>query len=337
LLPEAVTLHKSDLAIDLPRSYQFTHKIEPSPEQASRYRKLLDALVKQIRQDMKDEERAGKLFGQLAELPSYLDRATRDVGNCGSGAYEIRYPDSLGLLDEEAVVATQEGLDDREILPKEQWMLDRVAEEVAEGRNVMVLTWHLGLLPRLLKLCGQIEAVGAEGVVVLNAEKVPPQKRQDWIDREVVKRKRKVLVANPVAIQTGLNNLVWFSTQVWMENPACNAIVYRQSMGRVDRIGQTRQTRVHFPLYAGTMQEQLHALLLKKVAVSVSTDGLDPESALAAAGVAEDDVLTGLSIGKQLWAMIGGMNTSETPPSRAPSRRPARGSQGRGAGAGGRR
>jgi hypothetical protein len=307
LLPQAVTLHKADLAIDLPRCTQERHLVPPTKEQKARYEELLRKLVTQIRQDMGDEVKVGKLFGQLAELPSYLDRCTADVGNVEDGSYEIRYPESLDGQIDDMLVAREEGFPAGEVLPKEEWMLERLRSELSEGRNVMVLSWHVGLLPRLARLVAG--EVGAGGVIVLHADKVAPGKRQDWIDREIVQKKRRVLVANPVAIQTGLNNLVWFATQVWMENPACNPITYRQSVGRLDRIGQTKETRIHFPLYAGTLQEQLHELLLKKVAVSVSTDGLDPESALAAAGVADDGYLMGLSVGKQLWSMIGGAMT----------------------------
>jgi hypothetical protein len=133
---------------------------------------------------------------------------------------------------------------------------------------------------------------------------VPTSKRQAWIEKEVVKKKRHILVTNPICIQTGLNNLVHFASEIWMENPGVNSTVYRQAIGRVDRIGQKKETRIFSPVYSNTLQVQMYDLLLKKVAVSVSTDGLDPESALAAAGVGEDDYLAGLSIGKQLWAML---------------------------------
>ena len=302
LLPISVTLHKSDLAIDLPECRQERHEVKPSSELLSRYNKLKDALVAQIRKDQFVPDLAGKLFGQLAELPSYLDRATDDTGNTDRGAYEIRYPESL----ESKVVAAQEGFDSDTLLAKEEWLLDLVETKLAEGRNVMVFSWHVALLPRIARL---IEKRTGQKVPILYADKVATGKRQDWINREVLKKGRRILVTNPVAIQTGLNNLIHFSAEVWMENPACNVITFRQAIGRIDRIGQTRDTEIHFPVYTGTLQEQLYDLLMKKVAVSVSTDGLDPESALQAAGLGEDDYLAGLSIGKQLWSMIGGMGT----------------------------
>lgn len=297
LLPIAVTLHKTDLAIDLPPCTQHRHLIDPGHELLGRFIRLQEQLVAQIKEDQWEPDLAGRLWGQLAELPSYLDRATADTGNCESGAYEIRYPESLNS----GLVASQEPFSKDTLLPKEEWMLDVIERELSEDRNVMVFSWHVTLLPRLARL---IEARTGGKVPVLYADKVSTGKRQDWIDREVVKKGRRVLVTNPVAIQTGLNNLVHFASEIWMENPACNPVIYRQAIGRVDRIGQKIATRIHVPVYADTLQVQMYDLLMKKVAVSISTDGLDPESALQAAGVGEDEYMTGLSIGKQLWAML---------------------------------
>lgn len=309
LLPQAVTLHKSDLALDLPRCTQERVEIPPSKAQKDAMERLLHALVAQIRQDMDDEEKAGKLFGQLAELPSYFDRAAL-------GDYEIRYPESVGG----GLVASEPRLDVA-ALPKEDWMLACVAEEKRRHRKAMVLSWHVALLPRLAKLLEQ----DGHRVAVLFADKVAPGKRQAWIDREVVRKGVDVLVTNPVAVQTGLNNLVVFCTQVWMENPACNPITFRQAVGRIDRIGQTRETSVLFPVYSHKLPAALYDLLSKKVAVSVATDGLDPESALAAAGLGGDEYLTGLSIGRELWKLVA--NDFSRPQGRRPARGMIGGSQ----------
>lgn len=273
--------------------------MEPTPELKSRFLRLQRCLVDRIKKDQFSEELAGKLFGQLAELPSYLDRSTQDTGNTQSGDYVICYPESVGG----DTVGEQEAFPASLVLPKEQWMVDRVKQELAEGRNVMVFSWHVSLLPRLAAMIE--EAIG-EKVPILYATKVPTAKRQEWITKQVVQKRARVMVTNPVAIQTGLNNLVHFATEIWMENPACNPIIYRQATGRVDRIGQRVETRILFPIYAGTLQVHLHDLLMQKVAVSTATDGLDPESALLASGVGPDEFMTGLSIGKQLWAMLSG-------------------------------
>lgn len=297
LLTISVTLHKADLAVELPPCRQIKQLIKPSEALGKSYRALEQALVTQIRKDKFKAGYAGKLFGALAELPSYLDRASCDTGNQDDGSYEIRYPKSL----KHTLVARGESFPADTLSAKEEWMLETIKAELAEGRNVMVFSWHVCLLPRLQRL---IEQATGETVPILHSEKVAPIKRQDWIDKNVVHKGRRVLLANPVAIQTGLNNLVHFSSQIWMENPACNPTIFRQGIGRVDRIGQVKETRIYIPVYEGTLQVQLHDLLLRKVAVAISTDGLDPESALIAAGVASEGFLSGLSLGKQLWAML---------------------------------
>jgi len=309
LLPISVTLHKADLALDLPQCIQERHLIEPGPVLKARYDRLKSELIARIKKDKFTPDLSGKLFGQLAEFPSFLDRATVDLGNSDSGAYEIRYPKSASG----ELVTSQEGLPASTILPKEQWMLDRIKSELAEGRNVMVFPWHVSLLPRI---AGLISAAIGEKVPILYADKVGTAKRQEWITKNVVKKKARVLVTNPVAIQTGLNNLVHFSTEIWLENPTCNPLIYRQATGRVDRIGQDKETRILFAIYKDTLQEQLHELLLHKVAVSTATDGLDPESSLLASGVGPDNYLTGLSIGKQLWAMLSSGTVPEAKPAK---------------------
>jgi uncharacterized methyltransferase DUF6094 len=300
LLGISVTLHKTDLALDLPPCKQIRHDIEPGEELAAEYRRLLAALKSAIKADQFKEDRSGKLFGQLSELPSYLDRAWRD--------FEVRYPESL----DSELVARADALPG--LQAKEEWILETLAAELVEGRNVMVFTWHVDVLPRLQQLI--FDRLGEDAPILL-ADKVPTAKRQAWIDAKIVKPKRRIMLANPVCIQTGLNNLVWFASQIWVENPACNPTIFRQAIGRVDRIGQkASETRIHLPVYVGTLQEQLYDLLLRKVAVAVSADGLDPESALAAAGASDDGYLSGLSLGKQLWEMM----VSERP---APARKAA--------------
>jgi hypothetical protein len=89
-----------------------------------------------------------------------------------------------------------------------------------------------------------------------------------------------------------------------MQNPACNPVTKRQADGRIDRVGQDKPTRVRFPVYGGTTQQHTHSLLMHKVAVSMSTDGLDAEAALLAAGIGNDDGFSAFSVGRQIYEMI---------------------------------
>ena len=186
-------------------------------------------------------------------------------------------------------------------------MLDHVEASLAAGRNVMVFAWHTKLLPRLARLIA--ERTG-EKCPILNPAKVPTKGRETWINKEVIGKNHRVLVVNPVTVQTGLNCLVYFSDEIWHENCACNPIIYRQAVGRVDRIGQRKPTKIVFPLYRGTAQQDLHSLLLHKVAVSMQTDGLDGEGALQAAGVGESG-FSSFAVGRQLYDMLTGTDKSK--------------------------
>jgi hypothetical protein len=135
--------------------------------------------MRQITADRKDPDLAGKLWGAMAELPSYLDMATE--GNSDTGNYEIRYPKSVGGK----LIASVPCLSPTIILPKEEWMLGKVKELLDAGRNVLVFGWHVKLLPRLAKL---IETKLGVKCTTLNPTKVPTGKRETWINKEVVNK-----------------------------------------------------------------------------------------------------------------------------------------------------
>jgi hypothetical protein len=297
LLTRSVTLHKADLALDLPACTHHKHALVSSGSRRDSYEELVQATRAAIKADRFVEGRAGKLFGALAELGSYLDRATTDTGNRPDGSFVVAYPESCGS----ELVAAGQSFDPAVISTKERWMLETLEAEIAEGRNCMVLGWHTNVLPRYVRL---VEAELGASVAFLEADRVATAKRQSWIDCNVVQKRARVLVVNPMAVQTGLNNLVHFSTQIWMEDPACNPTIVRQAIGRVDRIGARLPTRIHFAFYGGTLQQNAHDLLLRKVAIATAADGLDPESVLIAAGGTEDAYLTGLSLGRELYAML---------------------------------
>lgn len=291
LLPIAVTLHKEDLAIDLPDVVEQVIKVEPTIEQKSNYDYLLNTLKNRISDDL-FTPLMGKLFGQLAELPSYLDRCT--LGNTRTGDYEIRYPESCGGQ----LVASSSIL--RGIMPKEKLLIDTLIKELSNGRKCLVFCWHVQLLTHLQRI---IEDYCAP-CVILDSKKVKPSDRQDWIEKNVLNEGYEVMILNPVGVKTGINNLVSFSSIIWYEDPACNPEIYRQANGRIDRIGQKQSVNIFKLVYSNTLQEIVNKLTMSKVAVSLQTDGLDSESALIAAGVGDDDRIIFDNIGKMLFDII---------------------------------
>jgi hypothetical protein len=140
-------------------------------------------------------------------LPSYLDRATDDLP-----PFEVRYPQQLGG----ALIAAGRAFPASWRTPKETWLLSRVQEILARGEKVIVFLRHTGspeLPARLLRLLREV----TPSVAWLDAKKVPTGGREAWIDENVLKRKVKVLLVNPNAVKTGLNNLVSFSAGLWYE------------------------------------------------------------------------------------------------------------------------
>lgn len=296
MLEVCVPLHKKDLALNLPPVLDIPVDLEPSDDQLADHQTLLKALLERIRRD-KGGPMAGKLWGQMAQIPSHFDLCTDDTGNTPDGSYEIRYPQSVGG----GLVAKGGGYARTTLLPKERELLATLEREWSEGRPVLILTLHVTVAPRLQAL---IERELGRSVPVLDPHKVKPKRREEWINKQVVGVKAPALLTNPWCVQTGLNNLLYFPTQWWHENPQYNPIVYRQAVGRSDRIGQTKEVRVYFPRYRYPTTLKGHSLLLHKVAVSMATDGLDSGSALAAAGVGDIGV-SGLSVGQELYRMLG--------------------------------
>jgi len=299
LLGSSAIIHKADLDIGLPGQSEETARIDLTPALAANLDGLLETVKKAIRETRFVKGCAGKLFGAVTKLLSYPD-----VAACGD--YEVRWPEAVPstvtrsfTVEPGGLVARVPRLDPTVLLPKEAWLLDLLRDEGADRRGVMVLPAHVELLDRLAWICDQ---AGIESVV-LWSEKVPPAKREAWIDRHLNRKARRVLIVNPTCVQTGLNNLVSLATSVWYENPECKPIVYRQANGRIHRPGQTLPVRSMFPLYGHKLPEAGHKLLLHKVGVSLAVDGLDPDAVLEAAGVASE-FSAGLNVGQQLYRML---------------------------------
>ena len=320
MLPVAVTIHKDDLDIDLPPMREIRVDLTAAAELVGKYRHMRDKLMERVMDDLRNNpDLAGKLWGQVAQIPTYLDRAHADTGNAdyeGSRRYEVRYPVSVGG----ALVSAAAPLSIDEVTEKEAWLLDTIEEELAEGRPCMVLVWNTrsGLAQRLERMAQA--RFGKSGVVTLDAARVQASKRQAWIDSQVVAKRRKVLIVNPRAVETGLNSLVYFPTAIWYQNPNCSSIVYTQANGRIHRPGQeTDEVRVYVPTYADTTQEIQLRLLGHKVAAAKQTDGLDISSALIAAGADGDHGLDALTVGKAIYKMLLDGTVGERPFSERPS------------------
>lgn len=306
LLPSAVLIHKSDLDLDMPPPLEIRKGVSPGAALRERYLKLEEQILDRIGQEIRNRsDLASRLWWAVAQLPTYLDRATADVGNEGEEEERIfafRLPSTVGNRE---VFASVELFDKDIILPKEQWMLDVISEELRQNRPVAVMLSNTGSgaylplrLQRLIK-----EHIG-DVAVVLNAQKIKAKDREQWLDEKVIGKKKQVLITNAKAVGTGLNNLVYFATDIWMQNPDCSPIIYEQGNGRFHRPGQEKQVKIYVPYYANTSQEAQLELLARKVQATKQTDGLDVTSALIAAGAGGQDGLDVMTVGKAIYEML---------------------------------
>ncbi len=278
LLPVAAMIHKSDLDSELPAMTEDQRPLDATADDRSllaEYFRLEGILLRRIRSDMYTE-RTGKLLGALVELPSYLDRCTEDQGE-----FVISYPSVDG--EEGEVVAIGRQFPSTVRTTKERWLVERLRELLARGDRVMVFLRHTGTAKLPRRLLDIIATEVDPSVKWLDAKKVSARKREAWIEKHVNQTGCRILLVNPVAVCTGLNNLVSFNHVVWYQTQY-SALVYRQANGRIHRIGQDRPCAVDWPFYPGTAQEAAVELVAAKVTASEQVDGLTLQGALEACG-----------------------------------------------------
>jgi hypothetical protein len=285
LLPVAVVMHKEDLDHELPPCSELPVPIKVAEddgtgqEMLKEFRRLLSELTRKIRAD-RYGHLAGKLWGAMSELPSYLDRSTGDLEE-----FVLKYPKEVGG----GIVAVGKMFPASWVTPKERWILRNVRTSIEEGRNVLIFLRHTGrsgLPARYLRL---FKDYLGQRAVFLDVTRVKAAHREDWLNEHVIEPGRRILVTNPKAVQTGLNNLVHFSRVIWAEGADFDARVVRQANGRVHRIGQTLDVRIEVPYYDATPQKTALDLVARKVSSSLQVDGLSIAGALESAGAGDGD------------------------------------------------
>ncbi|MBZ0173460.1 MAG: hypothetical protein K8E66_13840, partial [Phycisphaerales bacterium] len=217
LLPVAIPMHKADLDEALPdlAEHRVALALETPQDRTllDNYNALVKMTLERIHDDMESEGRRGALWGAFTQLVFAPELFAEDCG-----PYQVKYPPRL----EEAIVAEAPALPADYHTPKERWLLETVTSELAAHRPCIVFVQCSGhglFLDRLTRL---LDSVAPDGVVFLDATRVDAKRRKQWIDRHVVAAQKKVLIVQPKAIQTGLNNLVRFKTAIWYQIPDYN-------------------------------------------------------------------------------------------------------------------
>ncbi|MBN1935870.1 MAG: hypothetical protein JW934_14465, partial [Anaerolineae bacterium] len=162
-----------------------------------------------------------------------------------------------------------------ELLPKEQWLVNTVRAELAQGRKVIVYLRQTGTRDIRPRIQNVLLRSGVTDVAVLGAN-VGTRERGAWLDKNA----RQVLITNPKLIETGMNlHEYGYSTIVFLEIEYSLYTLW-QAMSRVWRPGQTKKVKIFFAHYPGTLEEKALARMGKKMMAGQLLYGEDVSSAL---------------------------------------------------------
>lgn len=194
-------------------------------------------------------EAKNELAALLSKQPARSKADMQKRGKTGKGA-DV---EAMQLYELPAVIG--EG----ERLPKEQWLVDYVMAEKAQGRKVLVYCRQTGtrdIQPRIVEV---LKAAGLRAAALPSS--IAPENREKWIGKNA--GELDALITNPRLVETGLD-LVMFHTIVFCEVEYSLYTLW-QACRRVWRLGQTREVKVIYLCYEGTMEEKALSLIGRKM------------------------------------------------------------------------
>ncbi|MCY4620194.1 MAG: hypothetical protein OXD50_16850, partial [Chloroflexi bacterium] len=244
--------------------------------QASAYRILATDLKRALLQAI-ERGSARLLSTYLQALLAYPEGCTR-----GESVFD---PDTGDLI------VQLPPLDAERVYPKEQQLIDLVAQERLAGRRVLVYATHTGTRDITGRLESLLTRHGFK-TAVMKADRVEPKQREAWVAKRV-KEGIDVLICHPRLVQTGLD-LIAFATICWYETDY-SVYTMRQASRRSWRIGQTQPVKVVFMAYRNTLQADALKLVAQKLQSSLAVEGDLPEDGLAAYGDTGDDLMMALA------------------------------------------
>ena len=293
LLAGSLTLTLADLGLNLPPKRPTEVIYLPMlPEQKAATDKLFQLVASCIEKDLSKWKGKTKMLGALMELLSAPDRLLEDVIG---PSWDILHTPADG--SEKKLVGSVASMPKGTTLPKEEKLLEILQRELDEGRRVLIFAHHRDLFPRILRIAQRVDPKA----VYMDAKKVAPEDRPEWID-EIVRQGSRVLIGSPIALGTGIDTLVPFATQVWFQPPPkCQPTVKRQADGRAHRIGQDQECRSYMLAYDHPRTRDEIGLLFRKIAVSEAVDGHDAASALRASGASGEDEAMTADLARFIW------------------------------------
>lgn len=287
LLDRAVFMSLEELGPALPRLERELVPVEPGSELARAYRSLDGQLKDAIADGGHGRKAPPMLAGMRVQiLDAYLDRPW--------GWEPITVPakyDDEGDGFGDKVVATPEDLGVHHLDTKDTGLLAIIRRELELRRKCTVFVTYTQKRDAQEKLNLMLQAQGIRSVIL--PPSLAPIKREEWIEKNA--RNIDVLIVQPRKVMTGLD-LIQFPTLIWYQT-GYSTHVLRQASARARRPTQTKDCKVIFFYYKGTIQEQALALMGEKEAASQALEGTFDTRALRAMmnGGKDDDILSALA------------------------------------------
>lgn len=288
LLDRAVFMSLEELGPALPRLERELVPVEPGAELARAYRSLDGQLTAAIKEGGGHGRKAPPMLAgmRVQILDAYLDRPW--------GWEPITVPskyDDEGDGFGDKVVAVPEDLGVNHLDTKDAKLLAVIRRELAFGRKCTVFVTYTQKRDAQEKLQRMLHSQAIRSVILPSS--LAPIKREEWIEKN--ERNIDVLIVQPRKVMTGLD-LIQFPTLIWYQT-GYSTHVLRQASARARRPIQTKDCKVIFLYYKGTIQEQALALMGEKEAASQALEGTFDTRALRALmnGGKDDDILSALA------------------------------------------
>lgn len=321
LIDKCVFLSLNEVAENLPSLTEECVPVHMDPELAAAYQDEVEKpLIEAIKEMMKRRDR--RLLGAMVQtLLAYPDYPFKwnPVGYWKAGQF--------------VTVAMPPNLADDIVRPKEQALIDLVRSERVKRRQVWVFVQFTDKHDVEARLERLLTAKGFR-VGVLRSS-VPLARREEWITKNAPRL--DVVISHPRLVETGLDLFDKagrhnFPTICFYES-GYNLFTLRQASRRSWRIGQSKDCRVVYLYYQGTMQDRAIALMGKKLTAAEALEGKFSTEGLAAMAGEESNMEIALARSlvnrmdegdvRRLWSKVynpgGCITNGGIPPTVAPT------------------
>ncbi len=263
LSPFAVRRLKEDFLKDLPAKHRDVHWVGLTPEHASIYRRVEEAMQDTLKRELDKEDPNMGVISMALWWGRYASSCPTEEGAPHfAGAFGSRI--NVDEATPQEIKAVVDALKlQRAVLPKNvgfnkvDTAMDLIRDIHAKGEKVIVFTSLRGLYGVLEATLKQAR-IGYTGM-----DGVPTQKR-NGVAREFEASGNTVLLAGTGTLNRGVtingaNHVIILNTE-WSPETTL------QAEDRCHRPGQTKEVYIHYILSFNTMEEQMWELLNQKAA-----------------------------------------------------------------------